>query len=221
MTRDRHPSIGQTAAMDRPPRRHPPGVPLPGTIEEIEHVREPDPGRDATNLMRRCTALRRKPLSQFSTEDLRIMLGQQIAVPVLLPIAVAALIEDPLAEGDYYPGDLLYNVVRLPEQEWRGAARLRERLIEVLLATPLQRRRRSRCGAPRRRRVLNALATEHHEQRRKVVTASTKNKKRRPPADPGPADPGPARYCIARINPGSPGVQHPLLPRTARLGAGL
>jgi hypothetical protein len=123
--------------MNRPRRRHPPGVPIPDTIEGIERVREPDPGPDASNLVRRCTALRRKPLSQFTTEDLRIMLGQQIAVPILLPMAVAVLVDDPLAEGDYYPGDLLSNVIRLPEHEWDGAEHLRDQLVEALRATPL------------------------------------------------------------------------------------
>lgn len=65
------------------------------------------------------------------------MLGQQIAVPILLPLAVAVLACNPFAEGDYYPGDLLYTVLRLPEQEWRGAERHRERLIEVLRAASL------------------------------------------------------------------------------------
>jgi CDI immunity proteins len=133
----RHPSIGHTPDMDRPRRRHPPGVPMPSTIEEIERIGEPDAGPDATDLVRRCVVLRRKPLSQFTVEDLRIMLGQKIAVPILLPMAVAMLADDPLAEGDYYPGDLLYNVVRLPEEEWHGAPRLRDRLVEVLRTTPL------------------------------------------------------------------------------------
>jgi hypothetical protein len=75
--------------MDRPPRRRPPGVPVPDTIEGIERVRV-DPGTNDTNLIRRCVALRRKPLSQFTTEDLRLMLGQQIAVPILLPTATRA-----------------------------------------------------------------------------------------------------------------------------------
>jgi len=111
--------------------------PTPGTIEEIEGVREPDPGPDATTLVRRCTALRRKPLSQFTTEDLRIMLGQRIAVPILLPMAVAVLADDPLAEGDFYAGDLLGAVARLPGNDWHGAARQREQLVAVLRRTPL------------------------------------------------------------------------------------
>ncbi len=105
------------------------------TIDEIEGAREPDPDPDVTNVIRRCLALRRKPLSQFTTEDLRLMLGQQIAVPILLPMAVAVLADDPLAEGDYYPGDLLYAVVRLPESAWLSAAHDRDRLVEALRAT--------------------------------------------------------------------------------------
>ncbi|GHJ47560.1 hypothetical protein Cs7R123_49020 [Catellatospora sp. TT07R-123] len=107
------------------------------TIEQIEGVREPDPGPEATALVRRCLALRRKPLSAFTTEDFRIMLGQRAAVPILLPPAVDVLTGDPLAEGDHYPGDLLFAVVRLPDAAWHGAAGHRDRLAEVLRATKL------------------------------------------------------------------------------------
>jgi hypothetical protein len=82
-------------------------------------------------------ALRRKPLSEFTTEDLRIMIGQQIALPVLLPLAVTVLAADPLAEGDFYPGDLLNAVVRLPQAAWHSAPGHRDRLTEALHATPL------------------------------------------------------------------------------------
>jgi len=112
------------------------------TIEEIEGVREPEPGPDATPLMRRCVALRRKPLSEFGVEDLRIMLGQQIAVPVLLPMAVAVLVDDPLAEGDFYAGDLLNAVVQLPETAWTSGER--ERLADVLRAMPRPENKRLR-----------------------------------------------------------------------------
>lgn len=65
------------------------------------------------------------------------MLSQQIAVPILLPMAVTVLTDNPLAEGDYYPGDLLHAVLQLPEQVWHGKARERHQLVEVLRATPL------------------------------------------------------------------------------------
>lgn len=102
------------------------------TIEQRERDVWADPGPDASNLVRRCTELRRKPLAEFTVEDLRIMLGQEIGVPALLPLAVQVVLRDPLAEGDSYPGDLLANVLRLPEAAWSNLRAERKRLASVL-----------------------------------------------------------------------------------------
>ncbi|WP_196255855.1 contact-dependent growth inhibition system immunity protein [Micromonospora sp. WMMC415] len=102
------------------------------TIEQLEREVWPDPGPDATSLVRRCVELRRKPLAEFTVEDLRIMLGQEIGVPALLPRAVQVLLRDPLAEGDYYAGDLLSNVLRLPDSAWSNLRAERKRLASVL-----------------------------------------------------------------------------------------
>jgi CDI immunity proteins len=71
-------------------------------------------------------------LAEFTVEDLRIMLGQQIGVPALLPLAVQVLLRDSLAEGDDYPGDLLSNVLRLPDSAWSSLRAERKRLASVL-----------------------------------------------------------------------------------------
>ncbi|MEW2330703.1 contact-dependent growth inhibition system immunity protein [Micromonospora chersina] len=102
------------------------------TIEQLKRDVWPDPGPDATFLVRRCTELRRKPLAEFTVEDLRIMLGQEIGVPALLPLAVQVLLREPLAEGDHYPGDLLHNVLRLPDSAWSNLRAERKRLASVL-----------------------------------------------------------------------------------------
>ncbi|MFG1775829.1 contact-dependent growth inhibition system immunity protein [Micromonospora sp. NPDC049051] len=102
------------------------------TIEQLERDVWPDPGPDGTSLVRRCTELRRKPVGEFTVEDLRIMLGQQIGVSALLPLAVEVLLRDPLAEGDYYPGDLLINVLRLPDAAWSNLRAERKRLAATL-----------------------------------------------------------------------------------------
>lgn len=102
------------------------------TIEQLERDVWPDPGPDATFLVRCCTELRRKPLSEFTVEDLRVLLGQEIGVAALLPLAVGVLLRDPLAEGDHYPGDLLATVLRLPESAWSGRGGERRRLAVVL-----------------------------------------------------------------------------------------
>jgi len=88
------------------------------TLEELEADNWGEPPLE-THLVRTCHRLRRKPLSEFDVEDLRIMIGQQIGLPYLMPIALELLEARPLAEGDYYPGDLLSAVLGLPGEVWR------------------------------------------------------------------------------------------------------
>ena len=76
------------------------------TLEELENVVWPDPEFDSY-LVTTCHRLRRKPIEDFTTEDLRIMIGQNLGLPFLLPKALIILEDNPLAEGDYFPGDLL------------------------------------------------------------------------------------------------------------------
>jgi hypothetical protein len=81
------------------------------TLEQLEG-KVWEPPQFHSQLVTTCLALRKKPLSDFTVEDLRIMIGQNIGLPYLIPHAISVLKNEPLAEGDYYPGDLLENVVR-------------------------------------------------------------------------------------------------------------
>jgi hypothetical protein len=72
-----------------------------------------------THLVTECHRLRRVPLDQFTVENLRIMIGQQIDLEYLLPLALEHLRADPLAEGAYYPGDLLSAVLRAGREIWQ------------------------------------------------------------------------------------------------------
>lgn len=72
----------------------------------------------SSHLVRACYALRRKPLCDFTIEDLRIMVGQNIGLDYLIPIAIEQLQRDPLAAGDFYPGDLLEKVLQVQADFW-------------------------------------------------------------------------------------------------------
>src|SRR5262245_62623721 len=80
------------------------------TLDELEGVVWGEPTFDSY-LVTTCHRLRTKPVDEFSVEDLRIMIGQQIGLPHLMPLAIPVLEREPLAEGDFYPGDLLSNVI--------------------------------------------------------------------------------------------------------------
>jgi hypothetical protein len=82
-------------------------------------------------LVRECHRLRRVPLSALTTEDLRLLLGQQIGVEHLLPLALDRLEAEPLRAGDFYPGDLLRNVLCLPATAWQHDPPLRARVAAV------------------------------------------------------------------------------------------
>ena len=43
------------------------------------------------------------PLQELSCEDLRLLIGQKVGLPYLVPLALDALEFDPLEEGDLYP----------------------------------------------------------------------------------------------------------------------
>ena len=86
-------------------------------------------------LMQTCHRLRRVPLADFTTEDLRIMIGQKIGLLFLVPLALEKLEQDPLAEGDYYPGDLLNVVLDVPATFWNVHVDMCEELCRVIAKT--------------------------------------------------------------------------------------
>lgn len=87
------------------------------SLQELEQQDWGEPTYHSS-LVTTCHRLRRKPLNQFTVEDLRIMIGQQISLPILVPLAVDRLETEPLAEGNYYPGNLLAMVLKINETFW-------------------------------------------------------------------------------------------------------
>lgn len=102
------------------------------TLTELEGHDWGEPKSDS-HLVIRIHQLRKTPLHSFGTEDLRITIGQRVGLQFLLPVALSMLEENPFAEGDYYPGDLLAAVVRSANEDlWRQNAEMRERLARIL-----------------------------------------------------------------------------------------
>ena len=76
-------------------------------------------GSDVSSyLIKTCNSLRKKQLQDFTTEDLRIMIGQEIGLYFLIPIAIETLTDNLFAEGDMYEGDLLKNVLDVDTKFW-------------------------------------------------------------------------------------------------------
>lgn len=87
------------------------------TLENLEKDFWGKPDYDS-HLVTRCHELRKLPLDGFTTEDLRIMIGQQISLDHLIPLALEVLTIDLFVEGDFFEGDLLKNVLTIETDFW-------------------------------------------------------------------------------------------------------
>jgi hypothetical protein len=104
------------------------------SLQDLERNDWGEPEYDSY-LVQTCHRLRRVPLADFATEDLRIMIGQEIGLLFLVPLALEKLEQDPLAGGHCYPGDLLNAVLRIPESFWRIHYDMREALRRIIAKT--------------------------------------------------------------------------------------
>src|SRR5262245_24749022 len=104
------------------------------SLQDLERDDWGEPNFDS-HLVRTCHRLRRVPLEDFTTEDLRIMIGQQIGLLFLIPLALEKLDDDPLAEGNFYPGDLLKAVLDVPDSFWNVHTDMFEVLRGVVAKT--------------------------------------------------------------------------------------
>jgi hypothetical protein len=116
---------------------------LDKSLQDLEQSDWGEPTYDSY-LVKTIHRLRRVPLRKLTIEDLRIMIGQNIGLPYLMPLALDELRKCPLAEGDYYHGDLLNMVLPAEPKFWQEhpdwRAEVREagvRALNQLHQTPL------------------------------------------------------------------------------------
>jgi hypothetical protein len=99
-------------------------------LSELEGTIWDEPEFDS-HLVRESFRLRLVPLRDLTVENLRLLIGQEIGLMYLVPLAIEHLEVNPFVEGDYYPGDLLASVVGTTRRFWisHGDLRLRMRAI--------------------------------------------------------------------------------------------
>ena len=96
------------------------------SLEELDGEQWGEPTHDS-RLVTECHRLRRVPLRDFTVEDLRLLIGQEISLPLLIPVALEKLRENPLVSGDFYEGDLLRNVLMIEPNFWREHPQLAQK----------------------------------------------------------------------------------------------
>lgn len=105
---------------------------LDRTLDEVDPPRWPAPDADATRLVSTVHALRRVKLGDLSPGDLRMLVAQRVALHCTLPLAALLLLEEPLLDATFYPGDLLLTAAGVPDSAWSLLPDLRGRLCAVI-----------------------------------------------------------------------------------------
>jgi hypothetical protein len=82
-------------------------------------------------LVQEVQRLRKVPLASLSIEDLRLLIGQKIGLQYLVPLAIERLQVNPLASGDMFEGDLLVNLLAVPDEYWASHPVDNNALVEV------------------------------------------------------------------------------------------
>ncbi|MEU0029577.1 contact-dependent growth inhibition system immunity protein [Streptomyces sp. NPDC006335] len=102
------------------------------SLEELERDRWPAPSAGATGLVATAHALRRRPIGELTVEDMRLLIGQDIGLPYLLPLALEVLRDNPMAEGHMYEGDLLAAVLTRNPAVWTESSELGRELRVII-----------------------------------------------------------------------------------------
>jgi hypothetical protein len=111
---------------------------MTAALERTKSLQELE-GRDwgeptyQSSLVQTLHRLRRNPTNDFSVEDLCICILQGVGLPYLMPLAVVRLAQNPIAEGDYYPGDLLCAVLRVEASFWSQHPMMQRQVHQLLL----------------------------------------------------------------------------------------
>lgn len=107
---------------------------LSQSIEQMEGRDWGEVPLNSTNLIQKIYAIRKKKIKDLDIEDLRIMIGQNESLNILMPIAMKILSSNFLAGGDYYEGDLLKSVLIVEKSFWEHNAQIKANLIDLFEA---------------------------------------------------------------------------------------
>jgi hypothetical protein len=102
------------------------------SLENLEKRNFGNPHDAPTPMVERCLILCKIPLEKFTVEELRLMIGQNFSLQYLIPLAMEHLRNDILTEGDFFPGDLLKNVLSIDTRFWTENKMLWEELNELI-----------------------------------------------------------------------------------------
>jgi hypothetical protein len=85
-----------------------------------------------TGLIKRCIELSRVPVCEFTLDNLRLMIGQQLGLSYLAPLALEKLGPYIFVSAALYEGDLLESMLRIDSSFWEKNKEYRAQLNSLV-----------------------------------------------------------------------------------------
>ena len=99
-----------------------------------EKWQDEEPRVDASYPVRHMFELYQTKVSNFTVEDVRFLIGQKTALEQMVPLSLYVLDDNILASGDFYDGDLLQALLRVPVEYWEKHTIQMQTLLGMLKA---------------------------------------------------------------------------------------
>lgn len=85
-----------------------------------------------TPLIKKIEELKEKKIKDLTCEDIRVLVSQNIALDITIPIAISFIQYDVMIECDYYEGDLLNSMLLSDTRFWETNINLKSKLKEII-----------------------------------------------------------------------------------------
>ena len=100
--------------------------------------------------------------NEYVAADFRVLILQQIGLPILVSPALDLLAKDSLLEAEYYPGDLLHAVLVIAPEFYAQHTELLDRIIRIAQST--LEHRRNELDFELMQRLERFLHRNHHRR---------------------------------------------------------
>lgn len=101
------------------------------TISQLASIKPVAQNSENSYLVNRINELILLDIEELEVEDLRMLVSQNIALDITLPLAIEILEANPFAEGDYYSGDLLKSVLSVNMNFWNVNLGLKDKMKQI------------------------------------------------------------------------------------------
>jgi len=93
-----------------------------------------DNGPYPTSMVEKANKALKKPIQELTSSEIRLLIGQNMGLEYVVPLALEILASDPMIDATYYPGDLLSTCLNADREFWQKNSDLRKALTVTAIS---------------------------------------------------------------------------------------